>query len=57
MLDEYMKTEPDGKIRYMGSDEIHILIPKTYEALQLLTVSETVRTLGIFKIWKNPLRE
>jgi len=57
MLDEYMKTEPDGKIRYMGSDEIHILIPKTYEALQLLTVTETVRTLGIFEIWKNPLRE
>lgn len=57
MLDEHMTFEKDGKVRYMGSDDIHILIPKTYESLQLLSVSDIVRTLGIFEIWKEPLKE
>lgn len=51
MLDELMKKEEDGAFRYISDSPLHILIPKAYESTQMLTVTDNVRTLGVFEFW------
>ena len=52
MLDDIMKFENDGSIKYMDPKrELHILIPKYYEKFQMIKVDADVQTLGIFELW------
>lgn len=51
MLDEVMKFESDNSIKYMGTKELHVLIPKYYEKFQMIKVEAEVKTLGIFAVW------
>ena len=51
MLDELVKYESDGSIKYMSTKELHILVPKYYEKFQMIKVEAEVTILGIFSMW------
>lgn len=50
-IDKNLKFESDNSIRYMGDQDLHILIPKMYEKYQMIKVDSDVTTLGIFDFW------
>ena len=50
-LDKNLKFEEDNSIRYMGDQDLHVLIPKMYEKYQMIKVDSSVTTLGIFEFW------
>ena len=50
-LDKLMKFEADGSVRYLGTQDLHVLIPMYYEKDQILKVTNNIVTLGIFQFW------
>ena len=52
-IDPNLKFEDDKSIRYVGDQELHILIPRFYEKYQMVKVESDVTTLGIFTFWYN----
>ena len=52
-IDPNLKFEDDKSIRYVGDQELHVLIPRFYEKYQMVKVESDVTTLGIFTFWYN----
>ncbi len=50
-IDKNLKFESDGSIRYIGSQDLHVLIPKMYEKYMMIKVAAEVTTLGVFTFW------
>ena len=50
-LDKLMKFESDGSVRYIGTQDLNVLIPMYYEKDQILKVTNEIVTLGIFEFW------
>ena len=51
MFDEVMQFKDDDSIVYKGNRDLHILIPQYYKSFQMIKVSDSVQTLGIFPMW------